>query len=77
MSSKMTHIRAFPTQISPSRHDDDKTRHVPSKNPEIHPFVIKPVLESNCKLSRKARKGAIRKNFNLKPDSQIVEIYSN
>ena len=52
--------------FSPCRHEVDETRHIPTKKPKINPFVIKSVLESNCK---RFRKKAIRENFNLKPET--------
>ena len=36
------------------------------KKTKINPFVIKPVLESNCK---RFRGNAMRENFNLKPET--------
>ena len=38
------------------------------KNRKIIPFVVKSLLESNCK---RFRKSAIRENFNLKPETQL------
>ena len=37
------------------------------KNPKINPFVVKSLLESNCK---RFGQSAIRENFNLKPETQ-------
>ena len=42
--------------------------------PQINRFVIKSILESNCKGFRKS---AIRENFNLKPKIQIRKTHSN
>ena len=44
------------------------------KKPKINPFVVKSILESNCK---RFRKSAIRKNFNLKPGTQLKKTHSN
>ena len=38
------------------------------KNPKINPFLVKSLLESNCK---RFRQSAIRENFNLKPKTQL------
>ena len=44
------------------------------KEPQTNPFVVKWILESNCK---RFRKSAIRKNFNLKPETQLKKTHSN
>ena len=44
------------------------------KNLKIKPFVVNSLLESNCK---RFRKSAIRKNFNLKRETQPKKIHSN
>ena len=44
------------------------------KNPKINPFVVKPILETKCKSFRQS---AIRKNFNLKPETQLKKTQSN
>ena len=43
------------------------------KKPKINPIVVKSLLESNCK---RFRKSAIRKNFNLKPETQLKKTHS-
>ena len=43
----------------------------PNKNPKINPFVIKSLLESNCK---RFRQSAIREHFNLKPETQLKKL---
>ena len=43
------------------------------KNPKINPFVVKSLLESNCK---RFRKSAIRENFNLKPETQLKKLWA-
>ena len=42
--------------------------HFRTKNPKINPFVVKSLLEANCK---RLRQSAIRENFNLKPETQL------
>ena len=44
------------------------------KNPKINPFVVKSLLESNCK---RFRQSAIRENFNLKLETQLKKTHSN
>ena len=38
-----------------------------ARNSKINPFVVKSLLESNCK---RFRNSAIRDNFNLKPETE-------
>ena len=40
----------------------------PTKKPIFNPFVVKSLLESNCK---RFRPSEIRENFNLKPETQL------
>ena len=54
--------------FSPRRYDDNETIPIPTRKLQLNPFVVKSVLESNCKLSCK---NAIRENFNLKPDPRM------
>ena len=44
------------------------------KKTKINPFVIKSILESNCK---RFRKSTVRENFRLKPETQMKETHSN
>ena len=44
------------------------------EEPQTNPFVVKSILESKCK---RFRKNAIRKNFNLKPETQLKRTHSN
>ena len=44
-----------------------------NKNPKINPFVVKSLLESNCK---RFRQTAIRENFDLKPKTQLKKTFS-
>ena len=41
------------------------------KKPKINPFVVKSLLESNCK---RFRQSAIGENFNLKPETQLKKL---
>ena len=60
MSSKEKQIWALQIIFLPCKNDGKQTRHILTKNSKVNPFVIKSVLESNCK---RFRKRAIRKNF--------------
>ena len=51
----------FPADFSPHRYKVDKRSPFPTKNPKINQFVVKSLLESNCK---RFRKSAIREKFN-------------
>ena len=42
--------------------------------PKINPFVVKSLLESNCKCFRQS---AIREKLNLKPETQLKKTHSN
>ena len=44
------------------------------KKPKINAFVALSLLESNCK---RFHQSAIRKNFNLKPETQLKKTNSN
>ena len=44
------------------------------KKPKISPFVVKSLLESNCK---RFRQSAIEQNFNLKHETQLKKTHSN
>ena len=59
--------------FSPCRYDDNEARPTPTETPQLNPFVVKSVLESNCKLFRKS---GIRENFKLKPDPQMDNHFS-
>ena len=47
------------------------TRTTPTRTLHFNPFVVKSVLESNCKIFRK---NGTQQNFNLKPDPQIEKM---
>ena len=72
MSSEKTQLKTL-ADFSPFRFDDDETRHILTKNSEINLFVVKSVLEYNCK---RFRKNATGENFNLKLDPQIEKTHS-
>ena len=74
MSSKKKNNWAFLADFTPHRYDVNERSHFPTKNPKINPFVVKSLLESNCK---RFRKSAIRENFNLKPETQLKKAHSN
>ena len=57
----------------PCRHDINETRQIPSENTKISQFLIKPLLESNCKRSSK---GAKPDNSKLKPDPLVEKLNS-
>ena len=44
------------------------------KKPKINPFVVKSLLESNCKCFRQF---TIREKFNLNPETQLKKTHSN
>ena len=44
------------------------------KNPKNNPFVVKSLLESNCK---RFRQSAIGENSNLKQETQLKKTHSN
>ena len=74
MSSKKKKVEQF---LQISVHTDMKSTKEASsqqKNPKINPFVTKSLLESNCK---RFRQSAIRKNFNLKRETQLQKTHSN
>ena len=62
------HRKKILAVFSPCRYDDNEARPTPTETPQLNPFVVKSVLESNCKLFRKS---GIRENFNLKPDPRM------
>ena len=68
MSSKKKNNWAILANFSPYRYEVNERSHFPTKNPKINPFVVKSLMESNCK---RFRKSAIRENFNLKPETQL------
>ena len=45
-----------------------KNSDTPTRNSKINPFVVKSLLESNCK---RFRKSAIQDNLNLKPEGEM------
>ena len=52
MSSKEKHNCGLLAVCCPCGYDDDETRHIPLKNSANHAFLVKSVLEFNCKLFR-------------------------
>ena len=74
MSSKEKNNRASLADFSPYRYEVDERSRFPTKNPKINPFVVKSLLESNCK---RFRQSAIRENFNVKPETQLQKTHSN
>ena len=70
---KKKHKRAIHVDFSRYNYDDIEARPTPTKTLQLNPFVVKSVLESNCKLFRK---NAIRENFKLKPDPQMDNQFS-
>ena len=67
MSSKKNNNSAILEDFSPYRYEVNEKSHFPKK-PKIDPFVVRSLLESNCK---RFRKNAIRENFNLEPETQL------
>ena len=65
---------AILADFSPYRYEVIERSHFPTKNPKINPFVVKSLLESNCK---RFRQNAIRENFNLKPETQLKKTHSH
>ena len=65
---------AIPADFNPQRYEVNERSHFPTKNPKINSFVVKLLLESNCK---RFRQSAIRENFNLKPETQLKKTHSN
>ena len=61
-------------KFSRYRYEVNGRSHFPTKNPKINPFVVKSLLESNCK---RFSQSAIRENFNLKPETKLQKIHSN
>ena len=74
MSSKEKHKWRIPAVFSPFGYDDDETRHITSKKFASNPFVVKSVLEYNCKLFRDI---AYEKTPNRKPDADLEKTHSN
>ena len=69
MSSKKKQVSAILADFSPYRYEvNEKKPYFKIKNPKINQFVIKSVLESNCK---RFRNNAIREYFTLKPETQM------
>ena len=62
MSSKTINNLANLADFSQWRYEVNEGSHFPSKNSKINQFVVKSLLESNCK---RFRRSAIRENFNL------------
>ena len=73
MSSKKNNNWALLANFSPYRYELDEKSHFPTKNPKINPFVVKSLLESNCK---RFRQSAIE-NFNLKHETKLKKTHSN
>ena len=65
---------AIPADFSRYRYEVNERSHFPTENPKINPFVVKSLLESNCK---RFRQSAIRENFNLKTETQLKKTLSN
>ena len=74
MSSKKNNNWAIHADFSLYRYEVNEGSHFLPKNPKINPFVVKSLLESNCK---RFRQSAIRENFNLKPETQLQKTHSN
>ena len=68
MWSEKINSLAFCANFSPYRYEVNERSHLSTKNPKINPFVVKSLLESNCK---RFRQNAMRENFNLKPETQL------
>ena len=54
MSSKKNNNRSFFADFGSYRYEVNERSHFPTKNPKINPFVVKSLLESNCKRFRKS-----------------------
>ena len=74
MSSKKNNIWAILADFNPYRYEVNEKIHFSTENHKINPFVVKSLLESNCK---RFRKSVIRVNFNLKPEIQLEKTHSN
>ena len=48
-----------------------KKSQIATKDSKVNPFVVKSLLESNCK---RFRKSAIRGNFNVKPETEMKKL---
>ena len=59
--------------FSPYSYCNDETWHFSAKKSKIKPFVVKSVLDSNCK---RFRRSTTRENFNLKADAQKIKTHS-
>ena len=68
ISSKKNNNWAILADFSPYRYEVDERSHSPTKHPKINPFVVKSLLESNCK---RFRQSAIGEYFNLKRETQL------
>ena len=73
MSPEKNNKWVIVADFSPYRCEVDERNFFPTKKPKINPFVVKSLLESNC---IRLRQSAIRKNFNLKPETQLKKILS-
>ena len=51
ISSKKNQFRAIHANFNPCILEVDKTRHIPTKNSKNNKFVVKSLLDSNCKRS--------------------------
>ena len=67
MSSKKNNWATL-ANFSRYRYEVNERSHFLTKNREVNPFVVKSLLEANC---RRFRQSAIRENFNLKPETQL------
>ena len=74
MSSKGKQVWAILAEFSPYRSEINEKKPYCNEKLQINLFVIKSVLESNCKRFRKRAK---RQNFNQKPGAQKKKTHSN
>ena len=75
MSSKVKEKKngAILADFSPYRYEVNERCHFSTKNPKINPFVVKSLLESNCK---RFRESAIKENINLKHETQLKKTHA-
>ena len=73
MTSKKNNNRAILADFSPYGYEVGERSRFLTKNPKINTFVVKTLLEPNCKRFRKSAK---RKNFNLKPETKLNKTHS-
>ena len=72
MSSKAKHIWAIFKNFRLYRHEVKQKSHIPTINLKTNPFVIKSVLEYNCK---RFCNSAIREDFNVKPKTRMKKFF--